>query len=61
MRKFAVCVTVILCAVAAWSTPPGQYRVKLRPEGAASSSPLAVLKIHFSEVLGLVEWFVIEF
>ena len=29
MRKFAVCVTVILCAVAAWSTPPGQYRVKL--------------------------------
>jgi hypothetical protein len=30
-----------LCAVAAWATPPGQYRLLVRPEQVTSSSPHA--------------------
>jgi hypothetical protein len=34
-------VGAVLCAVAAWATPPGQYRLALRPEMVTSSSPHA--------------------
>jgi hypothetical protein len=39
--KRGVLLAAVICAGAAWATPPGQYRLTLRPEQITSSSPHA--------------------
>jgi len=39
--KRSVVLASVLCSGAVWATPPGQYRLILRPEQVASSSPHA--------------------